>query len=121
MNMISTPRSLPLPDFRIHRGHFDPLWRFGCKGGCQFTLSFNLSAGVFSGDPSQPESKLLPLVTPSMMQSGEIKFGAKSTSGRGGMESKVISALYAAPDPAGARHPRQGALYGGEKENGPRR
>eukprot|EP00668_Euglena_longa_P042427 GGOE01056140.1.p1 GENE.GGOE01056140.1~~GGOE01056140.1.p1 ORF type:complete len:267 (+),score=71.91 GGOE01056140.1:194-994(+) len=62
---------------------------------CDLLLLLSNVPGVFSGDPSQPESKLLPLVTPSMMASGEIKFGSKSTAGRGGMESKVVSALYA--------------------------
>jgi len=62
---------------------------------CDLLLLLSNVPGVYTGDPSQPESKLLPLVTPGMLKSGEIKFGSKSTSGRGGMESKVVSALYA--------------------------
>lgn len=62
---------------------------------CDLLLLLSNVQGVYTGDPVLPESKLLPLVTPGMVQSGEIQFGQKSTSGRGGMESKVISALYA--------------------------
>eukprot|EP01013_Petalomonas_cantuscygni_P016363 TRINITY_DN33355_c0_g1_i1.p1 TRINITY_DN33355_c0_g1~~TRINITY_DN33355_c0_g1_i1.p1 ORF type:complete len:339 (-),score=72.82 TRINITY_DN33355_c0_g1_i1:331-1347(-) len=49
--------------------------------------------GVYSGDPSQEGTQLLRTITPSSL--GDIKFGAKSGMGRGGMESKVRSGMYA--------------------------
>jgi len=63
---------------------------------CDLLLLLSNVNGVYTGDPSAPGSRFLPLVTPAMLRSGEIAFGHKSSSGRGGMESKVVSALYAA-------------------------
>lgn len=49
--------------------------------------------GVYSGDPADPTTELLRTVTPSRLDS--IKFGKKSGMGRGGMESKLVSGMYA--------------------------
>ena len=51
--------------------------------------------GVFTGDPSEPDSRKLDVITSRMLETGEVTFGAKSSMGRGGMESKVKSAAYA--------------------------
>ena len=52
-------------------------------------------SGVFTGDPSQRDSRKLDVITSRMLELGEVSFGAKSSMGRGGMESKVNSAAYA--------------------------
>jgi len=62
---------------------------------CDLLLLLSNVKGVFTGDPALPESKFLPEITPEMLKSGEIQFGAKSGMGRGGMESKVKAAMYA--------------------------
>jgi glutamate 5-kinase len=51
--------------------------------------------GVYTGPPSDPESKLIEIYCPPTH--GElIKFGEKSVHGRGGMASKIRAACYGA-------------------------
>lgn len=49
--------------------------------------------GVYTSDPSKPDSELVPYFTPEVASS--ISFGSKSSVGRGGMESKINAARYA--------------------------
>lgn len=51
--------------------------------------------GLFDAAPDLPDSKLIPTYSP-VVHDKIIKFGAKSTMGRGGMSSKVESAWEAA-------------------------
>jgi len=51
--------------------------------------------GLYTGAPDLPESELIPTYSPSV-HDPIIRFGAKSTMGRGGMSSKVESAWGAA-------------------------
>mmetsp|Transcript_39195 Transcript_39195/g.98491 ORF Transcript_39195/g.98491 Transcript_39195/m.98491 type:complete len:371 (-) Transcript_39195:270-1382(-) len=51
--------------------------------------------GLFTGAPDLPDSELIPTYSPAV-HDPIIKFGAKSTMGRGGMSSKVESAWGAA-------------------------
>jgi delta-1-pyrroline-5-carboxylate synthetase len=51
--------------------------------------------GLFDAAPDLPDSKLIPTYSPAVHDK-IIKFGAKSTMGRGGMSSKVESAWAAA-------------------------
>lgn len=62
---------------------------------CDLLLLLSNVTGVYTGDPSKPDSKFLPEITPEMLASGEIEYGQKSGMGRGGMESKVRAAQYA--------------------------
>jgi len=63
---------------------------------CDLLLLLSNVDGVYTGDPADPKSKYLPEITPAMLQSGEIEFSSKSKQGRGGMESKVRAAQFAA-------------------------
>lgn len=49
--------------------------------------------GVYNRPPGAEDSKLISVFTPNENVSGDIKFGAKSSVGLGGMESKVSFAI----------------------------
>merc|ERR1712100_169952 len=56
---------------------------------CDLLLLLSNVEAVYTGDPSDPESEKLSVVTGEMLDRGEIEFTSKSSMGRGGMESKV--------------------------------
>jgi len=61
---------------------------------CDLLLLLSNTDGVFTGDPAEPGSELIPLMTPEI--ASQVEFAAKSSMGRGGMSSKVTAAMYAA-------------------------
>eukprot|EP00471_Norrisiella_sphaerica_P005810 CAMPEP_0184480556 /NCGR_PEP_ID=MMETSP0113_2-20130426/2051_1 /TAXON_ID=91329 /ORGANISM="Norrisiella sphaerica, Strain BC52" /LENGTH=285 /DNA_ID=CAMNT_0026859101 /DNA_START=335 /DNA_END=1192 /DNA_ORIENTATION=+ len=61
---------------------------------CEALLLLSNVDGVFTGDPDDPSAKLLSEITPSTAK--DIQFRGSSSAGRGGMASKVTSAVYAA-------------------------
>ena len=62
---------------------------------CDLLLLLSNVEAVYTGDPSDPASEKLSVVTGEMLDRGEIEFTSKSSMGRGGMESKVKAARYA--------------------------
>jgi len=62
---------------------------------CDLLLLLSNVDSVYTGDPSDPASEKLSVVTGEMLDRGEIAFASKSSMGRGGMESKVSAARYA--------------------------
>jgi len=63
--------------------------------GCDLLLLLSNTDGVYTGDPADPASELIPMMRPED-QTNQIEFAAKSSMGRGGMASKVTAAQYAA-------------------------
>jgi len=61
---------------------------------CDLLLLLSNTDGVYTGDPSEASSELIPLMTPEI--ASQVEFAAKSSMGRGGMASKVTAATYAA-------------------------
>lgn len=51
--------------------------------------------GIYSGPPDRNESRFLPTYTPLLQEKQVIEFGSKSSSGLGGMQAKIKSALWA--------------------------
>jgi len=63
---------------------------------CEALLLLSNVDGVYTGDPKNPESELIQTLTPKTLDEYGVKFDGFSSAGRGGMGSKVGSALYAA-------------------------
>lgn len=51
--------------------------------------------GIYSGPPDRKESKFFSTFTPQLNDKGVVEYGSKSSSGLGGMQSKVKSGLWA--------------------------